>query len=494
MRSLCDVQDRKNTMKAMKRLILTLAVCLVVPALGAAAQAASPSPAAGSPAAAVPVVTLQQSIDAALASGDDNRILQGTLDVARAQHALTVTKNSFALSASAGAEQNWMLGTSALQSNRILTSTSVATGVQGGLTLAGPLTSVSVTPSFIPADPPGSPDPFTLIGVNVSQTIWNGYWGGPTQAAVDKSLLTLQGKEIGTEASRLGIVYSVKQSYYALLSAQKNLAVKKQILDKQNAVLKQIQAVYDLKLASLADLKTAQLNSLSAEVDVESAAHDLQFARIALATLMGGQPDSAFTVADAPEPAVPAASLQEAVSTGLSHRVELKQIELSLRSSQIDLALARGQGTPTVSVSGGVGVLMDLGSPVTQAESANLALKVSMPVLDAGAVGNQVKSIQSQNSVYNLQISQLRKSITTAVRSAWDGVQIANKKVAVAQLSVEATDLQYQLVSAQRDAGTASNQDLLSAAVNLANAQNSLAGAQSAAELAVLQLQSVMGY
>ena len=33
-------------MKAMKRLMLTLAVCLLVPALGAAAQAASPSPAA----------------------------------------------------------------------------------------------------------------------------------------------------------------------------------------------------------------------------------------------------------------------------------------------------------------------------------------------------------------------------------------------------------------------------------------------------------------
>jgi outer membrane protein TolC len=59
---------------------------------------------------------------------------------------------------------------------------------------------------------------------------------------------------------------------------------------------------------------------------------------------------------------------------------------------------------------------------------------------------------------------------------------------------VEAADLQYQIVSAQRDAGTASNQDLLTASVNLANAQNSLATAESAAELAVLQLQNVMGY
>jgi outer membrane protein TolC len=131
---------------------------------------------------------------------------------------------------------------------------------------------------------------------------------------------------------------------------------------------------------------------------------------------------------------------------------------------------------------------------VTQAESVNLGVKVSMPVLDAGSVNNQVKSILSQNGVYALQETQLRKSITTAIQNAWEGVQLAGEKVEVARLSVEAADLQYQIVSAQRDAGTASNQDLLTASVNLANAQNSLATAESAAELAVLQLQNVMGY
>jgi outer membrane protein len=442
--------------------------------------------------AALPVVTLPQSIDAALSGGDDIRILQGGLDAARAQHALNISKNSLTLSSSAGAQQSWLVGDSTLQENKILTSTAASTGVQAGLTLAGPLTSVSVTPSFIPASPPA--DAFTLVGVTVSQTIWNGYWGGPAQAAVDKSLLTLQGKEIGTEAGRLGIIYSVKQAYYALFAAQNSLALKQKILEKQNAVLRQMQATYDLKAASLADLKTAQLNARIAQVDVAGAAHDLRFARVALATLMGKSPDTEFQVADVEPPNVPVATLAEAVDAGLSRRVELKQIELSLKSSSVDLALARGQGTPTVSVTGGVNMLVDLGNTPTQGDSVNLGVKVSMPVLDAGSVDNQVKSILSQNRVYELQQAQLRKSITTAIQNAWENVQLAGQRADVARLSVEATDLQYQLVSAQRDAGAASNQDLLTASVNLANAQNSLAVAQSAAQLAVLQLQNVMGY
>jgi outer membrane protein TolC len=478
--------------QSMKRIVCAL-VAMSLPILAAAAE--TPPPAAPAPdPVALPVVTLQQSIDAALSAGDDNKILQGTLDAARAQHALNVSKNSLALSASAGAQENWLLGNTALQSNKILTSTAYATGAQAGLTLAGPLTSVSVTPSYIPASPPGSPDAFALASVNLSQTLWNGYWGGPTQAAVDKSLLTLQGKEIGTESSRLGLVFTVKQAYYALLSAQGNLALKNKILEKQNAVLGQIQATYDIKAASLADLKTAQLNARSAEVDVDSAAHDLRFARIALATLMGMNPDTEFTAADAQAPNVPVASLAEAIDTGLSRRVDLKQLELTRRSANVDLALARGQGQPTVSVTGGVNVLLDLGSSLNQAQSVNVGVKLAMPVLDAGAVDNQVKSILTQDRVYALQETQLQKSITTAIRNAWEGVQLANEKLEVARLSVEATDLQYQLVSAQRDAGTASNQDLLTAAVNLANAQNALAGAENAAELSVLQLQSVMGY
>jgi outer membrane protein len=473
----------------MRRTVVA-AFSLLVSLHAAGAQSALTAAAAETP----PVVTLQQGIDAALSQGDDNMILQGNLEAARAQHALNVSKNSFGLTASVGGQESWILGNTALQGNKILTSTALATGAQAGLTLNGPLTSISVTPSFIPANPPTSPDAFSLTSVSVTQTLWNGYWGGPLQAAVDKSLLALQGKEIGAEASRLGIVYTVKQAYYTMLSAQGNLAVKTRILEKQDAVLKQIRAVYDLKLASLADLKTAQLNARSAQVDVTSAAHDLRFARIALATLMGASPDSDFAVADVAAPTAPVGTLAEAVATGLARRVELKQLALSLRSAAIDLALARGQGTPTVSVTGGVNVLLDLGNPTAPADSANLGVKLSMPVLDAGAVDSQVRSILRQNDVYAVQQSQLRKSITTAIQNAWENVRIANDRLDVARLSVEATDLQFQLVSAQRDTGTASNQDLLTAAVNLANAQNTQASAESAAELAVLQLQSVMGY
>ena len=136
---------------------------------------------------------------------------------------------------------------------------------------------------------------------------------------------------------------------------------------------------------------------------------------------MGYALDQDFAVADAPQPSAPVSTVEEAVAAGLARRLEIKQVELNIKSSNVDLAVARGQATPTVSVSGGVNWLYDW----TGAASAGVvgaSVKLAMPVLDAGAVRNQVDSILRQNDVYVLQETQLQKSIATAIQNAWQAV------------------------------------------------------------------------
>ncbi len=323
-----------------------------------------------------PVITLQQSIDAALAKGDSYRILAGNLAVARAQHAENVSKNSLALSGSLAAGYNESLYTNTTDSGNIavlesrasnLESSSVsAQGAAVGLGVAGPNTSVSV--SATPLSPPignlppgivGEGDWTSGLGLNVNQVLWSGYPGGASQATVDKSLLTLQGQELSTESGRLNLIYQVKQAYFAMFTAIQDLDSKQQVLDKQNALLDQITAVYNLKQASAVDLKTAQINAHSAEIDVRTSEHTLRLARIRLAIIMAAPTDTDFTVEQPPDEKVPAASLEEAISQALSRRVDAKLIELSRRSNAVDLAVARGQSAPTVSVGGGVDLFLD---------------------------------------------------------------------------------------------------------------------------------------
>ncbi|HVO39704.1 MAG TPA: TolC family protein [Spirochaetia bacterium] len=475
----------------MKRTVMILAA-LCAPLLSGFAQQT------------LPVITLQQSIDAALANGEGWKILQGNLSVVRAQYAENVSRNSLTLSGSLGAGYNAAVydstGILASKANSLSSSSTSPQIGQVGIGLTGPLTNVSV--SAVPWSPPigntaslpGYGDTTASLGVNVSQTVWNGYPGGSTQATVDKSLLNLQGQELSTESARLALIYQVKQAYYAMFTALQDLQTRQQILQRQSALLDQITAVYNLKQASEVDLKTAQINAHSAEIDVRSSEHTLRLARIRLANIMAMPPDSQFTVVQPPEAQVPAATLADAVSLALSRRVDMKLIQLNKRSNAIDIAAARGQATPTVSVGGGASVYMDYSLNNAWAGLVNAGVRVSMPVLDAGAAQNLVDAGTRLDGVYTVQMSQLQKSIAADVQDAWEAVELQKERVELARQTAENDDLLVEVYKVQSRNGTASTQDLLTASVNAANARTASVQAQAAAQLAVLQLLSVMGY
>ncbi len=441
-----------------------------------------------------PALTLAQSIDSALKSGYDNKILQANLEVSRAQLAETVSKNSLSLGGSAGAGYNYPFGVSGVELSKSSFLSASSTAPQGaavGLGLNGPLTSVAV--SAYPWSPPvgvGS-NTSSLLSLTASQTLWNGYPGGTGQASVDKGVLALQSAELSTDASVRSLVFRVKQAYFAMLTAQENLAVTRQILDKQNALLDQLTTVYKLKQASDVDLKTAQINARSAQIDVQAAEHTLRQAGMQLAILMGRAPDDRFTVVAPEAPAVPVATVQDAIAQALSQRVDLKQIALNRKSLAVDISLAQGQATPSISVTGGVSQAFDW--TLGNAWYAGAGVKVSMPILDAGAAQNLITAGQKQDQAYSLQEQQLRATIATTIQSDWENVQLSNERVELAGMAAQNDDLLVDVYRIQVQNGAASAQDLLTASVTAASAHTAYVQAQSNATLAVLQLISDMG-
>jgi outer membrane protein TolC len=190
---------------------------------------------------------------------------------------------------------------------------------------------------------------------------------------------------------------------------------------------------------------------------------------------------------------LPASTLEEAISQAFDHRMDIRQIELSRKSNSVDLALARGQATPSVSLTGGVNEVLDYNGPAS-AWYANVGLKIAMPILDAGAVSNLVDAALQQDQAYALQEVQLRKSIAVAIQNDWENVELQNERVELARLTAENDDLLVEVYRIQNQNGTASTQDLLTASVNAATAHTAYVQAQSNAQLAVLQLLSDMGY
>jgi len=465
------------------------------------------------------IVTLPDAIATLLAGNEDVKVLEGNLEAARAQHALNASKNQPTLSGSGTYGISDGFGDQSLAKSSGASGLGIGQTLQAGLSFSqgtagqnsGTRLGLTVTQSL-----PYSPQvtstaagqktvnvpPTTSAAFTLSQVVWDGYLGGQSKALVDKSLLALQKSELAAKQARSAAQAKVKQAYVTTLVAQRTLALRLGILDKQKALLKQIEATYALKQASSIDLSTARINERSAELDVETSRHDFALARQRLANILGMSADSDFRVAEIDTPPLPATSLEAATASGLASRVDVAQLDLTRRSSIIDAALARGSGQPTLTATGGVSAAYSwslpasgsiAASPDTNGEAVNLGLKLALPILDAGAAKAQEKAAQAVITVATTQAAQLADSVASDIRDAWWSVGILTQKIDLAKQSVDLAEAQLALVKQQLEYGTATNQDLLSAAVTAANAEAAWLKAKSDQLLAVLALETAMG-
>jgi outer membrane protein len=459
-----------------------------------------------------PVIKLQDAVDAALAAGDDLKVATGNLDAAQAQRDLARSKAGISLSASGSYSLTDGFGSDLSQVDpvkktstptasalsRLVGSADATHSIQGGLALsagnasaANPFSKLSLTATE--TLPPSPSAATTALGVSLAQTLWDGYPGGQTKASVAKADLAFKGKDLAAAQARSTVAVSAKKAFVTMLTAQRTLALRAGVLDKQAALLKQIQATYALQQASAIDLMNAQINERTAELDLETSRHDLSLARQRLANIMGMPADSDFSVAEIEEPLLPAASVEEAIKVALAKRTDAALIDLNTRSSSIDLTLAKALSQPGLSATAGITMGIVGGSAPGTAGSASLGLKLSLPILDSGAAKDQSAAAEAQLAVYRAQAALLADAIAADVRDAYWSATILMDRIGLAKQVQQMNDNQLELVKTQFQFGTATNQDLLTAQVNSANAGAAYLAAKGAYLLQELTLETAMG-
>jgi outer membrane protein TolC len=452
-------------------------------------------------------VTLAQALDEAASSGADLALVERNLGIARLQRSLDLAKQGFSLSASGAYTMSEALGDDSSSARQSLISraesaagaslssnSGLAQSASGSLAFSSPLTKATLSVSqTMPPVTASSSTQSSSLGLTATQTLWDGYLGGQFSATLAKSGLSLQGKELTAVQGRSAAVAKVKQAYVAMLAAQRDFDIKKKTLEKQSRLLAQVQAVYALQQVSAIDLKTAQINARSAEIDVATSDKTLRIANEKLAVIMGRASGERFSVADFEDPSLPAPSIDEAIRIGLEKRVDLAQAGISAKSSRIDASLARAQASPTVSLTGGAGLSVSWTATPLSETALSLGAKVALPILDSGTADFQAKVYEAQASLFDLQAETLKKTLSSDIRDYYESAVLLAEKIDLARQSADLAESQFELVKTQNDYGTATTQDLLAASVTAATAEALYGTARNSYLLAVLNLETAMG-
>ncbi|MEI8096254.1 MAG: TolC family protein [Spirochaetales bacterium] len=452
-------------------------------------------------------LTLGQAVEAALARGADQAVLDAGLQSAQAAYQQAQARAGFALSTNFQYNASEALNDPA----RPLVTTGVAKdplvsgvgsvtkdsvlpqNVVAGVTASLPLTTVTVKgQENFQFAPDGTLNQTTSGSANVTQVLWNGYPGGPLQAALDKAGLTLQIARLNAQANRNKLMLSVRQAFYTLLSAQESMAQLTLTLSQRQESLKFVQAKASLGQATGLDLRTAQINARAAELDRLAGQGALEVAKRRLANLMSRPETEAFTAAQEPDPTVPAATLDDAIALALKNRVEPQVARANAEAAAVDSQLASGATTPSVSLTGGLNYAHDWQTSVTSVVGV-LGLSIGLPLIDAGLSNGQLAAASATQTSTHTQEQQSLRAIPVDVTEAWNAWTINQQRTEVASWSVEVAVGQRQIVQAQFDAGLKNLTDLQTSDVTVSTAQFNLLKAKITTQLSALQLQNLLG-
>ena len=455
-------------------------------------SAPQPAPAPASSQAALPLVTLEECVQATKSGAPGLKIAGLTLDSARAAFIQVRATNGISLGGSGNYFHQGTFFSNSLTSG---STGSLFTGnvenIQGTLSLGGPNTSLGLVAQHAIAD--GSTSQASSIGLTGSQTVFDGYPGSRAAAATRAAEYSYEVAQVTYDSALKSLLYQVKQAYYALLADQNTVRVRQATLQQANENLSFMQALFDAQRATKLDVLQVQFTLTQAQLDLRTAENTVETDRKRLSLTIGWPPDKQYQVAEGELTALPSLDPAEALKTALDNRPELRTLQLNKASANVTLQLYKSQYSPVVSLTGSLD-FSQYWATKDQTGGFTAGAKIALPpLLDGGQRSAQLKQASDLISSYAVQEDQQSQSIAIDVQNALFGVQDARDRLDLAHLNVEQAQGQYELERAKLAVGLQTTLDLLTAFSVLTTAQVGLVQAGSNYALALLNLQNVMG-
>ncbi len=267
--------------------------------------------------------------------------------------------------------------------------------------------------------------------LNVIQTLLD---FGRTQNTVRSRRAEVAASQEALAADRSRVVLEVQQAYFQALEAGRLLGVNQQLLEQRRLVAKQAAALMQNNLASRVDVDLAEVSVSQAQLGLVRARSDVETARAALSTAIGRSIPATTSLEDSPlgTPAeVP--PLQEATSSALRDRPELRQVAAQARVYDHLASAARAGKRPLLVGVGSVGKV----NPVPLFESSDkpwaVGLALTIPIFTGGAVEGQVEEAIRNAGAARAGAEELANAIRQQVAAALASLAAGEESVRVAE-------------------------------------------------------------
>lgn len=205
---------------------------------------------------------------------------------------------------------------------------------------------------------------FNNYSLNSSVTLFNGF---QLQNNIKQNDLTLQASEKDLAATRNDIILNVALAYLQVISNQELIEAA-----RQQGVATQLQLDRTQRLVDAGSLAESQLFDLRAqlandELTLVNAQNSVESAKLSLKQLMNVQGSESIDVItlNAPDPTLRAyeATVNEIFETAVRNLPQLQAADLRVQSAAQAIEIAKAQGLPSLTFSGGISTAFSSAAP-----------------------------------------------------------------------------------------------------------------------------------
>ncbi len=276
--------------------------------------------------------------------------------------------------------------------------------------------------------------------------------------------LNYENANLSYAMQRLSMERSVTQFFYNVYMSQMNLNIAREELKNTQNSFNIIKNKVDAGLAAMEELYQAQLNLATSESSVQNREVAYENAKDQLKLYLGMDLYSNFSIlADVSMNPVPV-DLEKAIETGLASRMELRQREIELESSQFDLIRTKSQNEFRGDVNLRLGISgddKDL-SRIFEAptNSPSVGISFNIPLFDWGEKKARIAAQEATIESQKLSFTDQQNQIIIGIRQAYRNLQNQLNQISIAEQSETNAQLTYEINLERYENGDLTGMDL----------------------------------
>ena len=314
--------------------------------------------------------------------------------------------------------------------------------------------------------------------VNAQWTVWNGNRNTNT---IKLNKISEDEAELQSKETANSIQERIAQLYTQILYLDENVKVNEQMLETAKKNEERGQEMVNVGKMSKADLAQLSAQRATDEYNIVETRSQLLNYKLQLKQLLEITDEAEFDVA-IPEitdtmvlKEVP--TLQGVYEQALLNRPEIERSKLAIKSSDVNLSVAKAGWLPTVSMTGSFGTSTNSlssngwGKQMKTNFDAMAGVSVSVPIYDGRSTKTSVNKAKIQQLSAQLDLLDQQKTLYSTIQEYWLNAQTNQQKYKAACATVESEQQSFDLLQEQFRLGLKNIVELMTGKDNLLSAQ-----------------------